>query len=404
MRKQFKNKSEEFVYHYSKETFLSLWSYSNPLGKHPGHELCDILVVCDPDIIVISVKEISLPKGDVNHVTMERWKREAIDKSCKQIYGAVRYLKSAEYVTRSDGSRGLCLPAVDSCRIHRIAVALGGEGKVLLPSGDFGKGFIHVFDETSFSIVINELDTIIDFVEYLQAKEAFCESQDMILINEGEENILALYLSKGRLFPTGTNRLVTIEQGIWEEFSKSVQYRSKKQEDKVSYVWDNLIEFLTANLVEGDGGFGSSLSNIELSLRTMARECRLSRRMLGKGFADFIEKKTHIRSRILCSEISSVTYVFLAIPYEEGRQHRLEELEGRCYIARGMVPMNETVIGIATESSAPIKGFSLDIYYHYQKGWSEEDGLKIEELKKDTHFFERPELSASFEDEYPDPN
>jgi hypothetical protein len=51
------NKAEEFVFHICRETFLSLWSYANPLGKN-GKELCDILIVCDPDIVIFSVKEI----------------------------------------------------------------------------------------------------------------------------------------------------------------------------------------------------------------------------------------------------------------------------------------------------------------------------------------------------------
>jgi len=45
------NKSEEFVSKLCEKTFLSLWCYRNPQGKDKGKELCDILVVCDPDKI-----------------------------------------------------------------------------------------------------------------------------------------------------------------------------------------------------------------------------------------------------------------------------------------------------------------------------------------------------------------
>jgi len=43
--------SEQFVYEVCQKSFLSLWSYANPQGSEPGKELCDVLIVCDPDVI-----------------------------------------------------------------------------------------------------------------------------------------------------------------------------------------------------------------------------------------------------------------------------------------------------------------------------------------------------------------
>jgi len=57
------NRAEQFVFQVCKRSFLSLWSYANPLGKN-FKELCDILVVCEPDIIIISVKEVRVKKSD----------------------------------------------------------------------------------------------------------------------------------------------------------------------------------------------------------------------------------------------------------------------------------------------------------------------------------------------------
>ena len=65
------NESEQLVYDICKKSFLSLWSYANPLGKNLK-ELCDVLIVCDPDIIIISVKDISITdSGDIS----TDWKR-----------------------------------------------------------------------------------------------------------------------------------------------------------------------------------------------------------------------------------------------------------------------------------------------------------------------------------------
>ncbi len=104
-----KNEAEEFVFNVCKNSFLSLWSYANPQAKD-GKELCDILVVCEPHIIIFSVKEIKVSDtGDVT-TDWERWNRRAVEKSAKQTYGAERWLRSASHVIRSDGTPGLNLP------------------------------------------------------------------------------------------------------------------------------------------------------------------------------------------------------------------------------------------------------------------------------------------------------
>jgi hypothetical protein len=95
-------RSEELVFKLCRKSFLSLWSYANPRGRN-GKELCDVLVVCDPDVIIFSVKEIqSKESGDVG-TDWSRWTREAIDASVKQIYGAERWLASATHVVAKDG-------------------------------------------------------------------------------------------------------------------------------------------------------------------------------------------------------------------------------------------------------------------------------------------------------------
>lgn len=50
--------SEQLVYELSRKSFLSFWSYPNPLNDCQK-ELCDVLIVCDPDVIIFSIKEIS---------------------------------------------------------------------------------------------------------------------------------------------------------------------------------------------------------------------------------------------------------------------------------------------------------------------------------------------------------
>src|SRR2546421_7426193 len=123
------NETEKLVFNLCTKSFLSLWSYANPQGKTPGKELCDIFVVCEPDIIIFSVKEVAFAEEGDEQVNQQRWFKRAIEDSVKQIYGAERFINSAAHVVRKDGKPGLPLPGLAERRVHRIAVALGGKGK-----------------------------------------------------------------------------------------------------------------------------------------------------------------------------------------------------------------------------------------------------------------------------------
>ena len=123
------NESEQLVYDICENSFFSLWSYANPRGRN-SKELCDTLIVCDPDVIIISVKDVRITdSGDIS-TDLKRWHKRAIDASAKQIYGAERWIQEASHVIRSDGSVGITLPEKRNARIHRVAIALGVEGEL----------------------------------------------------------------------------------------------------------------------------------------------------------------------------------------------------------------------------------------------------------------------------------
>lgn len=393
------NKAEEFVSNLCGKSFLSLWSYENPQGKDPRKELCDLLVICEPDIIIFSVKDIKASNSGDMSLDWSRWRKKAIKDSCKQIYGAERWIKSATHVIRKDGLPGLPFPRPSECRVHRIAVALGGQGQVPISFGDFGKGFIHVFDERSFAIVLQELNTISDFVKYLVDKEALYKAGVKTVFEGGEEDLLAVYLHAGRKFPLGHD-VIVIEDCHWSDVSEKPEYKAKLLLDKESYVWDRLIETFCDDILHGTLEFGNSLAESELVVRTMARESRFYRRILGKTFLEFLKNSKGTRARIVPSP-SEVTYMFLNCPHGEDRQYRVAELGNRCFIARGIYKNNKTVIGIATEQYEPGKGFSLDAVYLHFDNWSERERAHSEAMQKDLGFFVKPVETRIHEDEYP---
>jgi len=393
------NEAELLVYRVCRHSFLSLWSFMNPRKRPHGQELCDVLVVCEPDVIIFSVKQIGLKNSGNPSVDAQRWRRKAVHESCKQIYGAERVLRQSSNVIRNDNSLGVLLPNASQAKIHRVAVALGGNRQISLPFGDFGKGFVHVMDEVSFFTLLKELDTITDFVAYLAAKELFCQSQTRARFDGPEENLLAAYLHQGRKFPS-TYNVVVFGDGLWKEFTEKGEYKRKQIANEDSYVWDQLVERFALDFLDGQLEFAPSSSETERAFRQMAREDRFARRILGRGFKEFLDNSQTVVSRMMKSP-SGVVYVFLALPHNTPRKARIADLGNRCFVARGLNKECTHVVGIATERYEKGKGFSLDLCSVFKPAWSDKDQKHMEAMQEDLGYFVRPKVTRNPEDEYP---
>lgn len=395
------NESEKLIAKLCKKTFLSLWSYPTPQRLNNRGELCDLLVICNPYIIIFSVKDISVKESKDYQVDVNRWIRKAIEKSYKQIYGAEGTLEREIKIQTKDGQRINKLPKIIKDNIFRVAIAIGRGERLPLIFGDFGKGFVHVLDELSLEIVLNELDTLSDFISYLEAKELYFKVEREF-ITKGEEDLLAVYLQNGRKFPENYDVVIT-NGDLWKEFINREDYKAKAKEDKISYVWDRIIEELYNDCRNNKLINQTSLTNFEKALRVMAKENRFSRRILSKTFLEFIGcyGEQSSRSKMIVSELNTV-YVFLVMTFdEEDREVRMGELIARCFVAKGLNKNTEVVIGIATEEYRKGRGHSYDICYLEKPRWTKEDTKKMKEIQEKFGYFKDIEYEKKGFDEYP---
>ena len=100
------------------------------------------------------------------------------------------------------------------------------------------------------------------------------------------------------------------------------------------------------------------------------------------------------------SEIASSS-VFLATPHGTARDFRMAELGNRCFVARGLNPEINTVVGIATEQYERGRGFSLDICHLYRPEWSIDDEARMKTIQDELGYFVNPTIIRVSEDEYP---
>jgi len=379
--------SEKLVNELCEKSFLKLWTHPNPIGKK-GKELCDCLIVCDKHIVIISVKEIEYKDTD-SIVGYERWTKAAIDKSVDQICGAQRWLESNEKLTRHDG-RIVSLPNKNERKYHRVSVSLGSNGKIPIKvSEDFKCGLVHICNEKSFKIIFSELDTIIDFVDFLEETEKLMNNNIGIIFDSGGlEDLIGLYMESG--YSLNINQktdLLFLSDNIWDRIENSKEYLDMKEDFKSSYFWDMLIEHYTNDLLT-DGFFNihdKKVTKNELAFVAMALQPRRYRANLADSFMIFLKEK--ILSRLVIG-YNKTAFVFLK-GQSTDREMRNAELLLRCSIVSHKLSGKiDTVIGIARDGLTISEiGYSSDIVYMYKPNWSNKEKKELETLQKEMDYF-----------------
>ena len=383
--------SERLVSSLSHSSFLRLWTHPNPVGKN-GKELCDCLIICGRHVVIISVKQCDyIDTGD--STGWERWSKRAIQKSSDQIYGAERWLNSALTVERHDG-RVVRLPAHDERSYHRVSVSLGGKGKVPLVWGDLGRGFVHVCDEQSLDVLFNELDTITDFVEFLDSAEKLViGGTQLIFSGGGIEDLVALYIAWGHSFDSpnaevAATTLIVLFDDLWSGFSHSNEYKQLRSELESSYHWDRLIEhfaddLLTDGMIDMNSG---ELTKDESALLEMALQPRGYRKGLADAFTGLLNQREIAVSARVAVGYRNIAFVFMLGSSSE-REMRAKELYLRCFVVRGRIESVHTVVGIATDHPGTSIGHSSEILYIHLPDLSQDELRRIRRIQEDLGYF-----------------
>lgn len=403
--------SEAILRQLCQRSFLSLWSYPNPYNdkglasRKEGKELCDLLVIFGNDVIIFSDKSCTYPNTGDRQLDWKRWYKRAVQESIDQIAGAERWLRQhPERVfadNRCEVPLNVRIPPVENIRIHRVVIALGaqercqanfGGGRGSLPIrgggpedgrestrppfslGDDGgpRGFVHVFDDVGLNVVLNELDTAADFVEYLRKKEDLFA--DCAVVATGEEDLLAHYLltmvdDEHAFLPLpdstetkGHPKLLFVDESAFPSLIGLPQYQESKRANKPSYMWDGLIEHFTDFYRRRELQEGVSADEFERALRAMAAPGRVVRRQLGRMLMTALETAEPNKARYI-SVIDPATEGGMAygvvclsykgdISYDTYRQRRqaLMELYARSLRVRVDSIRQALVIGVQPKS------------------------------------------------------
>jgi hypothetical protein len=266
------------------------------------------------------------------------------------------------------------------------------------------KGFVHVFDEVTLDLVLQTLDTITDFVDYLEAKEELLD-RGQLGMAAGEEELLALYLSdvdeRGRhgfLLSSAEGDQpdrVIVAEGHWDHFARHPQRRAQLAENEVSYVWDSLIEQFNRHLLGGTQEFATHAHvwEQEESLRLLAREPRTRRRSLAQALLGIIQgTPPGMRATRVFGPLSEgdrfgdCAYVFLVMDrqpawtQEQYRTVRRDLLGAYCQVVKLDFPEARDIVGIATGTSSSTEP-SEDFAHLHILDWPPDEEARVRELR-----------------------
>lgn len=455
------NPAESFLSKLCEDTFLSLWSYPRVFrdqgkkGSGDGKELCDLLVVFGDDVIIFSDKYCEFQSDKNEEVAWNRWFKNAVANSAKQAWGAERWLCLFPNRIFLDNKCTEALPIdvkiTKNTRFHLIVVAhgiskhieriMGDTGSMMIESdlkgikshtkpftiGDLDplRSFVHVLDDLSLVTLMKMRDTVTDFLEYIKKKEDLIRNRPYKFFSTGEEELLGVYLTHmndsgehdfvfpikpGDKAPDG----IFLGPGPWKDFIQSDAYKKKIESDRVSYMWDGLIEKTGFHALTGTQYRSSpgGIRDTEKVVRFMASEPRHLRRVYAMSWMDMLEKTSSTQRRLrvhLAKSPDEPTYIFLLFPIppektkiseDEYRTMRSSYLNAVCMVARKTYPQLKHVVAIATESGVE-PNRSEDLGYFDGTDWNSEMEKEAERLQKELGILVKPEPMHVNTSEYP---
>ncbi|ENO8976159.1 SEC-C domain-containing protein [Vibrio parahaemolyticus] len=429
---------ERYLAKLSEESFFGLWSYPNVYTDEGysknkvGKELCDLLVVVGDTAIIFSDKDIKFNAGKEINVAWKRWFKKSVVKSAGQLFGAESWLRNRSGRTFLDKEckNEFPIDLAEVKKIHLVAVTCntadgvlnyyGGTSQSLLQQyylnekqcmetpfciGDLypEKSFVHVLDEFTLDLLMSHLDTITDFIHYLETK-ANAIRTGMLMMATGEEEILSVYL-QNRVFgslvgkilhPTGNIERdggMSLVEGLWDEYISDELYIFSQSLYKQYDIFDRLIERFSEHILAARVGLGQDLpfSTHERAVRHLAQEPRVARAVLSQGFMDKFDEvpKNKRSSRVAISPSDpQKAYIFLFIPRDEGqtdeeyREQRLKYNEAYAFVAKYKHPNVVKFVVISTEPKGT-ESRSEDIYsVEYLEEFNKEHIQQAKELQK----------------------
>lgn len=353
----------------SQNSFLAFWCLSPPRGDD-GLPLCDLLTVYDHAAVLWRIVEIPFVGTDPAAA------RAVFLEPLADLAHAGLRLSHHDNVADP--------PHLE--HIHRIVLNLATPDLSITVHDRIADASTMIVG-ASLEVVLKELDTVPDFIDYLNTRAAWCRDHEDFAMPYGETDLVAEYLRAGH----SLNHLASPKSatGAWDSLISTLAAR--QHANHISYAWDTIVTDLRH----------SDNDDLHDVAGEMTRVDRLGRRLLAMELrsTEELARRNHGRFCRHCS-LDGQSFVFLFVPGSMPHDERALELSCRCHIARDRFPDNRRVIGLAAygdNSAAPQwDAVVLDIGQ-----WNDDDHRQANAMRNQLGAHSTCRLNAATAGEFP---
>ncbi len=339
-------------------------------------EAADILIPFDDVLLVVQVKTRidNKPFSEKNETDLQR-----IDNKIEEAVDQFKTIKRAIANSRFnevETTRGYKIPFVGTKfkKIIGIVILDLVRGDVSSPdkSTTIINGFetrhdmpIHIFKRNEFEIISNEIDTLPDFIQYIETREILF-SKKLFAVAPFELDLLALYKiePKNIQIAIQENSLVIVDDEYWDWYQGEGKELVEKRDlyNRPSYLIDEVINWLHSSVGFDPSEYGINLNpygyfddesqgtvQAYLSVATeLAKTSRLVRRKLGEKMFECVErasKKGLAYSLIIDKENNSGIVILSSDEDRTERSRLLYSVSVAGYCIQNLTK----IVGFATE-------------------------------------------------------
>ena len=221
---------------------------------------------------------------------------------------------------------------------------------------------IHVFMRQDFEAISKELDTMPDFLKYLEVREKI-RSREKSSLHGEELDFLTLYKTNWPLIEDLLNGKVDgmyLESGLWDSYEKKERlHKNRSEKNRSSYLVDQIIDWLHTSVGyrqidfnpredKPDPGIGS-VENYVGIITELASFTRLQRREIGNLLVEKAKKAdTNTRSYGLLTFPEEERGIVVFCSNEE-KKVRIEGLYQLCALAYCKYRLKK-IVGLALNS------------------------------------------------------
>jgi len=228
---------ELLVSNFFDNNFSKIYSFSNP-KTHDNAEIADVLIWLNRTAFLIEVKTRDTDEGTAS---IESWAHARIKKASEQINKNFKRIQSNEKINLKNDYYHTQLDCNGLVQTIGLIILVTEEKCIIEPTQYLPELYkseipIHVILWNDLELMLKEIDTVPDFIYYLQDRFDYL---NMSNISTGQElDVLGYYKSKSNKFPDTTFYFIN----QWHNYKKTMQLNIeiRNEHNRYSNFIDNL--------------------------------------------------------------------------------------------------------------------------------------------------------------------